>query len=420
MSVHAPMMRHVRTACEWLALLADEGTCVPLAAAGASPHLARYGIVPRDDDGVSCARLAIDGQVFLAAVQHGDFLGGSVGARHGARLAALLREARTSRTPAILVMASGGVRLHEANPAEVALAMALKELVDTRASGVPVLAITAGDVFGGASVLACAASRLAMLDGTRLGLSGPKVIATARGPGELDPGNMAAMEALFGADARVALGLANAVRDSAPALRAWCIARAAAAPAFADAVAHVQRQLTARVRTVAADAAFAVTTTGERTEVGALQAVVTAGALNALDAALLALPAGVRTLVLVEDSEGHEASRAAEAVGLSQYLAQHACVLGVLRARGIDIVGVLEGTGHSAAFFSHALQSDRLYVLPQARVVAMAPAAIAQVTGIALADVAARIDDDPLLGQPARHLVALGAATPVARRDSAV
>jgi len=40
-----------------------------------------------------------------------------------------------------------------------------------------------------------------------------------------------------------------------------------------------------------------------------------------------------------------------------------------------------------------------------ARVIAMDPAAIARVTG---RDVAQLIDDDPLLGQPVRHLAAHG------------
>jgi hypothetical protein len=110
-------------------------------------------------------------------------------------------------------------------------------------------------------------------------------------------------------------------------------------------------------------------------------------------------------VLLVEDSAGHAVSRAAEMRFESQFLAHHAAVLALLRARGYRLIGLLAGTGHSAAFFSNALQAHALYALPDARIVAMEPAAMARVTGLVAG---ARIDDDPLVGQPARHLQAQG------------
>jgi biotin-independent malonate decarboxylase gamma subunit len=134
---------------------------------------------------------------------------------------------------------------------------------------------------------------------------------------------------------------------------------------------------------------------------------VDAASLVALDEALLSHVARgePRLLILLEDSPGHEVARAAEAQLLSRHLAHHACVLGLLRQRGVRIVGALLGTGHSAAFFAHALQADALCAAPNARVVAMAPDAIARVTGVGAA---ALIEDDPLLGHPVRHFAALG------------
>jgi hypothetical protein len=49
-----------------------------------------------------------------------------------------------------------------------------------------------------------------------------------------------------------------------------------------------------------------------------------------------------------------------------------------------------------------------VFALPGARVVAMAPAAIARVTRVDAAQVAARIEDDPLVGHPVRHFAAWG------------
>jgi hypothetical protein len=89
----------------------------------------------------------------------------------------------------------------------------------------------------------------------------------------------------------------------------------------------------------------------------------------------------------------------------SRSLAHHAAILALARARGHRVVGLLAGTGHSAAFFANALQAPELLALSGARVIAMEPSAIARVTGL---PAAALIENDPLLGQPVRHLAALG------------
>ena len=68
-------------------------------------------------------------------------------------------------------------------------------------------------------------------------------------------------------------------------------------------------------------------------------------------------------VVLVEDSAGHVVSRAAEMRFQSQFLAHHAAVLALLRAQGRRLIGLLAGVGHSAAFFSNALQASTLYAL---------------------------------------------------------
>ncbi len=49
------------------------------------------------------------------------------------------------------------------------------------------------------------------------------------------------------------------------------------------------------------------------------------------------------------------------------------------------------------------LQAQRIDALANARVVAMEPAALARVTRLPQADLAALIENDPLLGHPVRH-----------------
>jgi biotin-independent malonate decarboxylase gamma subunit len=134
---------------------------------------------------------------------------------------------------------------------------------------------------------------------------------------------------------------------------------------------------------------------------------------HGLDAALLAhLADGTaetpRTVFLVGDSYGHETSREAESLCVSQYLAQHAAVVALLRTRGVRVRGLLTGIGHSAAFFANALQAQEVYALESSRVVAMEPAAIARVTRLPVGEVAALLENDPLLGQPVRQFARWG------------
>jgi len=195
-----------------LAAIADGGTVACLDTPRPSPHLARYGIAAQDDDGVVTARLRIDGRTWLAAAQDERFLGGSVGAAHGEALRALFERARTERPHGVVLLAaSAGVRLHEGNPAELALARALRAFVDLRAAGIATAAVAVGDVFGGTSVLACAADRFAAVPRIRLGLSGPKVVETARGAAELNAGNAADVEAVYGVAQRVAHGFVEGI-----------------------------------------------------------------------------------------------------------------------------------------------------------------------------------------------------------------
>jgi biotin-independent malonate decarboxylase gamma subunit len=113
-------------------------------------------------------------------------------------------------------------------------------------------------------------------------------------------------------------------------------------------------------------------------------------------------------LVVIEDSPGHAATRIAEAIGVSEYLAAHAARLAVLQWEGRAVLGLLAGCGHSAAFFVNALQAATLDALAGARIEAMAPDAIARVTRLTADALAALIEEDALMGQPVRHLAALG------------
>jgi malonate decarboxylase beta subunit len=438
---------------ERIAAIADPGSVAPvdaaLSAPRPSPHLARWGIAAHDDDGVVVARATIGGAAVLVAAQDERFLGGSAGANHAEALRGLFRIALVQRPVAVLLLcASGGVRLHEANPAEIALARSLAALLDLRAAGVPVLAIGVGDVFGGAAVLACAADRIALVPTARLGLSGPKVIEEMHGRAELDAGDHAAVDALFGAPARAAAGQVELIDDEAGAAREWIALGGSSRAPFAVRIRAAHENLAARLaaaydsestnpnRTAAPPPVMPIPRALSALYAG-LEPVDANGWLwrmpgqpawftraaglgtfgpreaHALDAALLAhlADSGERAgamLFVVSDSAGHEATRGAEAICVAQYVAQHAAVLSLLRAQGVRVAGLLTGSGRGAAFFANGLQGTKVYALPSARVIAMEPSAIARVTGLDSQRLDELIESDPLVGAPVRHFAAWG------------
>ena len=415
-----------------IAALADAGSAEFFPPAGASPHLGRFGIAARDDDGIAIARVRLHGEPMLVATQDEHYLAGSVGERHGKALQAMFDAARRERAAGVVLLAaSGGVRLHEANAAELALARALSALLDARAHGVPVVVIGVASVFGGTSVLASAADRLAVLPGTRIGLSGPRVLESVHGKWELDADDPRDVDAVFGASARNASGVAELVADDADAVRAWIARAVRERDDFTASVTAMHARLAARLGGDAShaapfdplpcfDGAAPVDNQGRlwrRAECWLTRpnhdtALGPADAHALADALLVhvAADASRAPVVLVEDSAGHAVSRAAEMRFMSQFLAHHAAVLALLRARGTRLVGLLAGVGHSAAFFANALQAEQLYALPASRVIAMEPQALERVTGL---PAHALVDDDPLLGQSVRHFAAQGGVTAV-------
>jgi acetyl-CoA carboxylase beta subunit len=106
-----------------IAALADAGSVASLDTPRASPWLGRFGIAAQEDDGIVTAALTLGGARVLAAAQDERFVGGSIGVRHGEALERLFRRAIDEQPAAVvLLMASGGVRLYEANAAELAAA----------------------------------------------------------------------------------------------------------------------------------------------------------------------------------------------------------------------------------------------------------------------------------------------------------
>jgi malonate decarboxylase beta subunit len=162
---------------------------LPPAQRAVSPHLRMLDLPAAFDDGIVVGGGALSGKPVLAAAQEGGFMGGAIGEVHGAKIAGLLERALRERPSAVLLLLeSGGVRLHEANAGLIAVSEVMRALLAARGAEIPVVALIGGTFgcFGGTGIIARCCDAIVMSEEGRLGMSGPEVIETAAGVEEFD------------------------------------------------------------------------------------------------------------------------------------------------------------------------------------------------------------------------------------------
>jgi malonate decarboxylase beta subunit len=174
-----------------------------------SPHLGQLDAPVSFDDGVVVGRGTLAGATVFAAAQEGGFMGGAVGEVHGAKLVGLLKRAVQEQASAVLLLLeTGGVRLHEANAGLIAVSEVMRAVLDTRAQGIPVIVLVGGSngCFGGMGIVARCANTIIMSEEGRLAMSGPEVIETANGVEEFDSRDRALVWRTTGGKHRYLLG----------------------------------------------------------------------------------------------------------------------------------------------------------------------------------------------------------------------
>ncbi len=174
-----------------------------------SPHLAQLDQPGAFDDGIVVGAGSLSGRPVLIAAQQGQFMGGGVGEVHGAKLTGLLERAVAVRPDAVLLLLdSGGVRLHEANAGLVAISEIMRAVLATRAAGIPVFALigSSNGAFGGMGIVARCCTAVVMSEEGRLSLSGPEVIETVRGVEEFDSRDRALVWRVTGGKHRYLIG----------------------------------------------------------------------------------------------------------------------------------------------------------------------------------------------------------------------
>jgi malonate decarboxylase beta subunit len=141
-------------------------------------------------------------------------MGGAVGEVHGAKLVGMLQRAVIEGVDAVLLLLeTGGVRLHEANAGLIAVSEVMRAVLDTRAAGIPVIALVGGSngCFGGKGIVARCTNGVAISEEGRLAMSGPEVIETAGGVEEFDARDRALVWRVTGGKHRFLTGDAQAI-----------------------------------------------------------------------------------------------------------------------------------------------------------------------------------------------------------------
>lgn len=194
-----------------------------------SPHLKVLGSPAAFDDGVAVGRGLVETRCVLVVAQEAAFMGGAVGEVHGAKIVGLLERALDERPDGVLLLLeSGGVRLHEANAGLIAVSEIMRAILALRATGVPVIVLDGGriGVFGGMGIASRLCDAVIMSEEGRLGLSGPEVIETTMGVEEFDASDKALVWRVTGGKHRYLIGDADMlVADSVDAFRAAALSQ---------------------------------------------------------------------------------------------------------------------------------------------------------------------------------------------------
>jgi len=219
------------TARERILAVLDAGSfkeLLPPAQRVVSPHLGQLDAPVSFDDGVIIGEGLLGGRAVMAAAQEGGFMGGAVGEVHGAKLVGLLKRAMARQAAGvILLLETGGVRLHEANAGLIAVSEVMRAVLEARAAGIPVIVLVGGanGCFGGMGIVARCANTVIMSEEGRLAMSGPEVIETANGVEEFDSRDRALVWRTTGGKHRYLIGdCQQLVSDDIDAFRTAAIA----------------------------------------------------------------------------------------------------------------------------------------------------------------------------------------------------
>lgn len=170
-----------------------------------SPHLTLLNLPGEADDGLVVGSVSLEHRKVFVAAQQKDFMGGAVGEIHGAKLTGLFKAAVKAKIDAvILLIDSGGVRLHEANAGEIAISETIRAIFEARNEGVMTIGVVCGKngAFGGMGIISACLDYLIINEIGRIGVSGPDVIQAVAGVEAFDAQDRALVWRVYGGKTR--------------------------------------------------------------------------------------------------------------------------------------------------------------------------------------------------------------------------
>jgi acetyl-CoA carboxylase carboxyl transferase subunit beta len=174
-------------ASQYIALLTDEGSWTPqdqdlrsVDALGFEGYRDRLAAALRKagrEDAVRTGTATLEGEPVCLAVMDFKFMGGSMGSVVGEKIARLAQRALKSRTPLIIVSASGGARMQEGVLSLMQLAKTSVVIAQLKAQGVPFVSILTDPTTGGVSAsFAFQGDVIVAEPGAVIGFAGARVI----------------------------------------------------------------------------------------------------------------------------------------------------------------------------------------------------------------------------------------------------
>lgn len=125
-----------------------------------------------------CGTAAIDGEDVVVAALDFGFMGGSIGSTTGEKIALAARRALESRTPLLLICASGGARMQEGSLSLMQLVKTSQEIARLHEAGVACFNLNTDPTYGGATASFATLGDIVIAEpGARIGFAGPNVIA---------------------------------------------------------------------------------------------------------------------------------------------------------------------------------------------------------------------------------------------------
>jgi acetyl-CoA carboxylase carboxyl transferase subunit beta len=129
------------------------------------------------EDAVLIAAGTIGGQSVVVAVMDFAFLGGSLGVAAGEAVVTAAEHAVSTRTPLLLVTASGGARMQEGPLALLQMAKTANAMAALDSAGILTISLITDPTYGGVAASFATLSDIVLCEpGARLGFAGPRVI----------------------------------------------------------------------------------------------------------------------------------------------------------------------------------------------------------------------------------------------------